>query len=160
VKKEILQFGNGAIRENEWNMLSKFIDENNIKNILEIGCGYSTILLSKKDINKLISLDTNKKWIEIVRSNLSRQNIELIEYNYPDFPNIEDSFDLVFVDGPASSKYYEGRKHSMVFAQKKAKFIAIHDYSRKEERKAIDEVFKSLLVVDRIGSLIIVSNQK
>jgi len=41
---ENLTFGGGAIREPEWNLISRFINRYECGKVLEIGAGYSTML--------------------------------------------------------------------------------------------------------------------
>ena len=61
----------------------EFLKENLTKNhiIFEFGCGASTLFFSSK-VKKVISLESNRKWFEIITSILKNSGDFLLEKNY------------------------------------------------------------------------------
>ena len=74
--------------------------------ILEFGCGASTQVLASYSIGKLISLDTERLWLEKTAQHLIRLGIEVGKVQLLPFTFILDeknlagsTFDLIFDDG-------------------------------------------------------------
>lgn len=72
------------------------------KNILEFGVGGSTHIFCQCNADKIISLETDLSWIDITTQRLDQINVNkslysILEYN--ELSNINDTFDLIFVDG-------------------------------------------------------------
>lgn len=131
-------FNHGAISEVTWNDIQDVIDYYSVSSVLEIGAGSSTLLLSKK-VKSVTSLETSKLWIDKLSESISN-NVRLIKYTYPNFPNEAcGCYDMAFVDGPAGNT--EGRLHSMKFASVNSNIILIHDSCRKYEKESIASTF-------------------
>jgi len=69
------------------------------KLILEFGSGGSTQLMSQCNAEKIISVETNRKWIQQTKNNLKQINsdtvVEFSEYS----TQFQDQYNLIFVDG-------------------------------------------------------------
>ena len=87
------------------------------KNILEIGCaiGYSSILMAKSlpDDSKITTIEYDEKMVEIARNNIKRagfsDKIKVVEgdaTNYLPYLDGDESFDLIFIDGPKAHYIY------------------------------------------------------
>lgn len=95
--------------------LTKFIKENNVKNILEIGSaiGYSAIKMAKvsKDI-KITTVERDMKRYNMAKENIKRLNLEnqinIINDDFFNF-NVKDEYDLVFIDAAKAQyiKFFE-----------------------------------------------------
>ena len=141
-------FGNGAFREDEWKVIQKTILEYHLLQVVEIGAGYSTLLLSEllascTPSGRVVSFEENPKWAAEVVKKLPYGNADVVLYRYPAFSKqmerLLHSPDMVFVDGPAGGA--DGRVHAMGFARKlNPKCIFVHDAGRQKERDAIDHV--------------------
>lgn len=141
------QFGNGAIREDEWKAIRNVLmTHRRLRTIVEIGAGYSTILLSdflaSNGGGTLVSLEENPTWAAEVTKNLTHGNAYVALYKYPDFRVFEELLlepDMVFVDGPAGGA--DGRMSAMGLARAlNPKCVFIHDAGRQKERGVIDNV--------------------
>ncbi len=79
------------------------IKDNNLKNILEIGCfnGYSALKFSTV-AKEVTSIEINKKNIELAKSNFKFYNIDTIKIIEGDakdiLKNLKDKFDLILID--------------------------------------------------------------
>ena len=138
-------FGNGAFREDEWDVIRRTSANQRFKNIVEIGAGYSTLLLSEflaERGGSLVSIEENATWAAEVIKRLVYGNTTLMLYKYPDFRPMERLLqkpDMVFVDGPAGGA--DGRMDAMGFARKlDPKCVFVHDAGRQKERQVIDNV--------------------
>jgi hypothetical protein len=100
--------------------LYKLIIKKKISTILEFGAGYSTIVMAAalklnsnyKKTNKIFTIETEKKWIDILKKKLRKyKNSKIIHskcqtqlvgmslcHIYKDLPNITP--DLIYLDGP------------------------------------------------------------
>jgi hypothetical protein len=91
----------GDISKYDAFLLKKIVEGDNIKNILEFGCGASTQVIAAYTKAKFASIDTSKKWI-----NKTINNIKLLEinnmplfYKYNNFDFSNSNYDFVFDDG-------------------------------------------------------------
>jgi predicted O-methyltransferase YrrM len=97
-------------------LINSLINKNQYKSILEIGTayGYSAYCFSlNKSIHNITSIEKNKTNYEMASSFLSNQRkIQLINANAFEH-NVDETFDLIFIDGPKShqqelvNKYYQ-----------------------------------------------------
>lgn len=84
--------------------LCKYIEDNNIKTILEIGSaiGYSSIMMALVDSNiKVTTIEKDKNRYDIAVSNINKFNLsDRITILNEDalISNIKDKFDLIFID--------------------------------------------------------------
>ncbi len=109
--------------------------------IFEFGCGASTLFFSQK-VKKVTSLETNKRWAEIVENRLSTTNVEIIlmpdgltNENYENFPkNCGKKFDLIIID---SLKRFECAKNCLS-ALKESGMIILDDSERKNYKKIFE----------------------
>ena len=85
--------------------LTKYIKDNNIKNILEVGSaiGYSSIKMALVDSNiKITTLERDKKMYDIACENIEKFNLDnQIHIINEDALDVElnDIYDLIFLDG-------------------------------------------------------------
>jgi predicted O-methyltransferase YrrM len=123
-----------------------FLNKNLQKNqqVFEFGCGASTLFFAKK-VSKVVSLETNPKWLEIVNQKLLEANLYNAEItlmndglendSYQNFAkNYPEKFDLIIVD---SLKRFECAKNSIT-ALKKDGLIILDDSERKNYQKIFD----------------------
>lgn len=136
---ENLTFGLGAIRKPEWNLISRFINHYECRNVLEIGAGYSTMLFDFLGLN-VVTYETDADFIAALHLKVSTR-VALRNYKYPQFAESADVFDLAFVDGPGPGINTGGRKASIEFADRRAEYLFIHDGSRAAEKASAREVF-------------------
>jgi len=95
--------------------LTKYIKENNVKNILEIGSaiGYSAIKMALVDDEvKVTTIERDKKRYDIAVDNIKKFNLEnRIDIILCDALNIDikDKYDLIFIDAAKSQyiKFFE-----------------------------------------------------
>ncbi len=112
--------------------------------IFEFGCGSSTFFFAKK-VGKVVSLETNAKWCEIMKIKLHELNIDNVEIilmtdglensayeNY--IKNSAQKFDFIIVD---SLKRYECVKNSYEFLKPGGSLI-LDDSERKGYKKIFD----------------------
>ncbi len=123
----------------------EFLKNNITKNheIFEFGCGASTLFFAGR-AKKVVGLETNEKWLEITKSNLPNDciNVEinlmpdgLTNSDYENFPkNCGQKFDLIIVD---SLKRFECAKNA-IDALKPNGTIILDDSERKNYKKIFD----------------------
>ena len=101
--------------------LLKYIQENNIKKILEIGTaiGYSSIRMAlvNEDI-KVTTIERDKERFEIAEKNINSFNLEnRIDLIYKDALEVElnDKYDLIFIDAAKAQniKFFEKYKTNL-----------------------------------------------
>jgi precorrin-6B methylase 2 len=117
---------------------------NNEQVIFEYGCGSSTLFFASK-VNKVIALESNKIWYEIIKQKLLEakiSNVELIYFdnalqdsNYEIFASqYKEKFDLIIID---SLKRFACAANS-INAIKTNGAIILDDSERKNYRKIFD----------------------
>lgn len=101
-------------------LLLKIIDYYNVKKIVELGSGFSTLYLSKickeKDV-KLISHEEDKKWLEKTKELLNHYNLDNDHIvNLTNINDIDYNTDLIFIDcsNELRSKILESNNMNMV----------------------------------------------
>jgi len=141
---------------------------NNRKSIIEIGSGFSTLVIAQliKSNNldiEFCSVESNKEWIQILKDQLKKEklfdHVNIIyapltssSYTFKQHKNWYDVnildkflankfFDLVIVDGPPGNEKYS-RFGAISYLQNKLKkdfFILLDDTYRPEEYEIIEE---------------------
>lgn len=124
--------------------LQKTINKNH--RIFEFGCGASTIFFAK-NAKEVVGVETDKKWFEITKNNLSEKNLNaemhLMEdgidnENYENFPNnFSEKFDFIIID---SIKRFPCAKNSLDFLRDGGSIIL--DDSQRENYKKIFDFFE------------------
>lgn len=136
--------------------LTKYIEENNIKNILEIGTaiGYSAIKMSLVNDNiKVTTIERdNTRYIEALKNikdfNLDKR-ITLIYGDALDL-KISDKFDLIFIDAAKSqyinffSKFSKNLKKNGVIISDNIKFHGLVDQTERIESKNLRQLVDKL----------------
>jgi hypothetical protein len=131
-------WGNGRIGWNEWYTINDFIHKNNIKEVLEIGCGLSSELFVSAGV-QLIGFDTHATHVAALQRLESLKGRAVFHHYSGDgtpgsvIPPVEELYpdrkwDYVFVDGP-HQRYNE----VMVATRVSNKFIHLHDPNLGEE---------------------------
>lgn len=101
--------------------LTKYIKENNIKNILEIGTaiGYSAIKMALVDEKiKIVTLEKDKERYEIAKKNIKEFNLEkqiqVINIDALEYEE-EQQYDLIFIDAAKAQyiKFFEKYKKNL-----------------------------------------------
>ena len=137
-----LGFGGGSVRTEQWDVMKEYIEDHSVWLVLEIGTGFSTILMTEMGLYT-VCYETNRSWIRIVSNKLKVKgytNFEFKHYTYPVFPEERRRYDMAFVDGPGMNNF-NGREGSMRFAAEQSNHIFVHDSARQEEREAANKVF-------------------
>lgn len=133
-RKQYIHLGmRGTMRKVEHDFLCDFMTEHGVKDLIEFGCGASTLAFVGKGFN-IKSYETKEHWRDRTRLMLDRDCIELYDGNY-----IEIGFghDMVLIDGPDPPPTRENSYISA--ANARPKFIACHDIFRDEEKSFIKE---------------------
>ena len=92
--------------------LCKYIKDNNIKNILEIGSaiGYSSIMMAMVDDSiKITTIEKDKERYDMAVSNIQKYNLDnRINIIYGDACDIDidDKYDLIFIDAAKGKNTY------------------------------------------------------
>lgn len=101
-------------------LLLKIIDQYNVKKIIELGSGFSTLYISKickeKDI-KFKSYEEDKKWLEKTKELLNHYNLNNDHIvNLVNFNDIDYDTDLILIDcnNESRSKILESNKLNIV----------------------------------------------
>ncbi|OFW86454.1 MAG: hypothetical protein A2794_01515 [Alphaproteobacteria bacterium RIFCSPHIGHO2_01_FULL_40_8] len=121
----------------------EFLQKNLTKNheVFEFGCGASTLFFAKR-VKKIVSLETEKRWFEIIKEKLQEKNTELnlmqnglTNSAYENFAkNCQQKFDFIIID---SLKRFECATNS-IHALKPGGTIILDDSERKNYRKIFD----------------------
>lgn len=123
-------WGNRSINKIDWVHIKKFIQEYNIKTVLEYGVGLSTELMVLEGV-KVVSLETLEWWTNICRKIINK---EVIHYDSNKIPVFAKKFDMAFIDGPKG-----GRVKEILHAKTISDIIYLHDPSRKNELELMND---------------------
>ena len=130
--------------------------KNTTGNVLECGCGYGSTVCIKDNIGdrKLITLESNKEWLDKFRSfesenhklyHIPASNDDTLETGqvWVDFieQNITDDFDIVFID----SSPWLSRKKLFDYFKDRAKIIIIHDFDYFPNNNIIGSVTSKII---------------
>lgn len=133
-----VEFNTGSIHSKDWEFIEKVIDENNVKTVLEFGCGLSTLLLLRKGI-KVISYDMMQRWIDKIKTINPQCDIRLWDgMTLPD-DWVGQKVDLVFLDGPSGGKM---REFSTKIASDLSDLVLQHDAYGIDEKTWADKYLK------------------
>ena len=133
-----ISFGGSSLTYKDWVFMSDVMKKYNVKRVLEFGSGLSTLLFN--ETASTVSFETEKKWADRTKAIKADLDIRLW-----DGKNVElnDKFDLAFVDGPAASGGgWKNREHSIRIASELTDVLIIHDASRKGELLFQDKYVK------------------
>ena len=105
-------------------VLLNYIEVNQAKNILDLGCGYGPIGLFIARLNgiaKVTLSDVNERVLGLVENNAKHNNIDNVSIVHSDaFSNINDMFDLIVTNPPIRAgkekvfEMYEGAYEHLV----------------------------------------------
>lgn len=81
-------------------LFEKFFDVTNVKNIIEFGCGYFSTEYLSYNCDKLISIETDEKYLNEISIKCRHRKNVMFFYEYPDKLDelLVKKPDLVFVD--------------------------------------------------------------
>lgn len=122
--------------------MKQVVKKNKLKKVLEIGTfiGYSAIHFSSV-AEKVVSVDIDKKSIEIAKQNFKKfnsKNIEVIEGDAKEIlANLNEKFDLIFID--AMKREYKNYLILSLKLIKKGFIYADNTISHKEHMKEFFE---------------------
>jgi len=131
------KWGGDSVTDQDWLFMKEVFKEDKIKNVLEFGCGLSTLLMGTV-VDKVVSYGTNDNWNTKVRGMVDPKKHDIVYWDGKTVPAKEGvkyplpKYDLAFVDGPSGG---ENREWSMQFASEHANRIIVHDAGRVPERK-------------------------
>jgi hypothetical protein len=127
-----IEWGSAAsISKEDWGEIVKLLGQHGIGSILEFGAGFSTKKFCDSGI-KIVSLETNARWAEIVSGKCPKAKIVL--WDNKEFPKEEvgnGRFDLVFVDGVTP------RDNQVIYGKEYSDKLLLHDTKRKQEQGLI-----------------------
>jgi len=122
-------FGGGCITDRDWEFMKGVIEENNIKTVLEFGCGLSTLLMLDMGL-EVVSFETHQGWVDKINGLNPKCDIRLWDGVNWDFE--PGKCDFAFVDGPPGGV---NREHSTRVASEYADVVIVHDAGRKEDKE-------------------------
>ncbi|HEC64427.1 MAG TPA: hypothetical protein ENI23_03955, partial [bacterium] len=129
-------FGGSSITDKDWEFIAAVLKEEKVKRVLEIGSGFSTLLMMSMGI-EVVSFETRQGDIDKLKR--INPNVEVYLWDGKDLLSHstptsmkKEPFDLVFVDGPAGG---ENREPSFEAAIQLADKILVHDAGRVPEKK-------------------------
>lgn len=123
--------------------------------IFEFGCGASTLFFASR-VRKVTSLETNKRWLELIKEKLPTKNVEItlmedgLENDlYQNFAkDCGQKFDFIIID---SLKRFQCAKNSIT-ALKPNGTIILDDSERKNYQKIFDFLAtQNFIALDFIG---------
>jgi hypothetical protein len=136
------EWGNYPFGKHDWEFIQSYIVENNVKNVLEIGSGLSSLLISQ--LCHVDTLENNVTWCDkVTKSTTDIHDLDLYPWdgvNWPDFQG--KRYDFVFIDGPdehdpikSKAIRYSGipRQISFINAINLTDVIFVHDCTRVAE---------------------------
>jgi len=150
-----LQWGGMSISWPDWKFIRSIIQRNDIKKMLEFGCGLSSLLIQEH--SNIISLETSEDWKKAIdalsASNYKGKNLlDIKMWDGKKAVEFPDKFDLIFIDGPGILGKHIDRECSFATAVKCSDRIIVHDAGRETEvllqQKYLSKDFK---VVGRSG---------
>lgn len=117
----------GGLWPEELERLHKYIIENSISNIVEIGAGYSSTRFFKSLNLEVTSYETNVKYMEALKKALPNSNFK-VNFKLWDGNTLEiaEEPQVIFIDGPKGAA---NREVSIIAAKDKKCNLIIHDYS-------------------------------
>jgi len=117
------------ITQGDWRFIRGIIEKHQVATVLEFGAGLSSKLMAQ--IARVVSYETDEQYAQKIAGANGNPEIRIWDGKNLD---LDERFDLVFVDGPAGSGVGgSGREHSMRIAAKCADRIIVHDAARKHE---------------------------
>jgi hypothetical protein len=127
-----------CITKSDWEFIEKVLKKYNIKNVLEIGSGISTLLFSK--IVNVVAYDTNKDYA----NRFSKFGLDIRLGEYPDIKS-----EMIFVDGPWKG---ETRGDATKYASEHSDMVITHDSRREWEKKWHEMYMGQFDMVDKGGN--------
>ncbi len=141
-------FASGGLHGEEAECIYNLIEEYNIKKILEIGCGNSSTSLFTDIVHagnrfgsgySLNSYENDEKWASIVNNRFKElKDFNEIKIYTPGKLEINDFYDLIFIDGPVGAI---NRESSFISAINKSKYVIAHDAYNEHISKFINEYY-------------------
>lgn len=97
-------FSNDKIDYGSYIFLKTLLNENKVKNILDVGCGYGTLgitLMYFKMAQSCDMVDINNTAINCTTSNIKKYNLENTNCFYSDgFTNVKNKYDMIVINPP------------------------------------------------------------
>ena len=147
MKRKIAKWDrNFAIGNDDVLLLDKFIVENNIKNVLEIGPGRSTEVFLRLGCN-VTAIEHKQFMINLINSRLIHERLTVIKWS--DNIQFAHKFDFGFVDGPSHPL---SRNSACELVSKYCNKFMLHDSIRPDEMAIIDKYIGSGWSVTNLDS--------
>lgn len=126
-------WGGWAISQKDWQFIDQILHELNPRRVLEFGCGLSSLLMS--EFVEVVSYETNPLQIKEIEGKKTKDNkLTIKEWDGKNL-ELDQQFDLAFVDGPPGENTGGiGRHDSIRIASDNCKVIIIHDAGRDAEK--------------------------
>jgi len=115
-------WGGGSISERDWVFMKRLITEKNLKTVLEVGIGLSTLLMMQV-VDRLVGYDSLERHIAWMRERVD-DNVELRWWDGKEPFDPGENFDLAFVDGPQGAL---NRFPSVQSVLGKCRYFVTHD---------------------------------
>jgi len=125
-----LQWSPGTIDPTDWVVLRDFLIQRQIKNVIEIGPGLSTELMDKLGIH-VLAYETSPIFAERIKRRVSKV-IDIRLWNGQRLPEIDEKYQLAFIDGPAGGESRESSYQAI--ASSNVPLVACHDCKRLEDQ--------------------------
>lgn len=144
-----IPWGDFSIGGGDWIFLKGVVQEHNVKNILEFGCGLSSLLLSElAEVESFEILDEYAQ--KIIARATEKNRLTVRAWDGTECTPFKDRYDLAFVDGPkGKSAGGIGRQHSIRIAAQCADMVVIHDAGRPDEMQWQQEYLRDGFALTR-----------
>ena len=115
-------WGGGSISENDWIAIKTIMDFCDVKTVLEIGIGLSTLLIMQncETLDAYDTLDRHLAWMKTKVNG----NVTLHKWDGKHPFEVSRKYDMGFIDGPPGAK---NRKPSFRCAVGRCRVLAMHD---------------------------------
>ena len=140
--------------ENIYQIISKFLDNKSINNVLDLysGTGLWGILISNK-VKKVNAIEINKEACDNAKDNLKRNsihNIEIINGNVKDYLSRFRNIDLVITDPPRSGLDKKTKEYILQIKAKYFIYVSCDMQTLKRDLKDLKELYdvKKIDLVD------------
>jgi len=131
-----------SIRQKDWEVIERILDEYNVKSVVEFGTGISTKLFETRDDLEITSLETEQKNIDRFVKELKRTNLFLWDGK----TTHKFKADMALIDGPHKGINREPSYKSVY--ESDIPIVICHDYHREEDRKWVNKYFKDWEVIN------------
>lgn len=138
--KKYIEWGTGGFTRDDWKFLRELIRKENIRSVLEYGCGLSTELMLAEGL-EVVALETQQDYLLDIPDSPVRL------CTYLAYPDPGHRFDLAFIDGPGAYEFERTglipeRQGAAIHALRYADLILLHDGGLGQPEIILDAGFR------------------